>query len=37
MTLMILSAMAIAFVCILVGLWLDNRDEVARRRDFQWW
>jgi hypothetical protein len=37
MTLMILSIMAVAFACILVGLWLDNLDEAARRRDFKWW
>jgi hypothetical protein len=37
MRLMIFGIMALAFVCILVGLWLDNRDEMARRRGFKWW
>jgi hypothetical protein len=33
--LMIFGAMALAFGCILGGWWLDNRDEMARRRGFR--
>jgi hypothetical protein len=33
--LMILGGMALAFVCILVGWWLDHRDEMTRRFGFR--
>jgi len=33
--LMIFGAMALAFGCILIGWWLDNRDEVAERLGFK--
>jgi hypothetical protein len=35
--LIIFGAMGLAFVCILVGVWIDNRDEIARRGMKWWW
>jgi hypothetical protein len=37
MRLAILGIMALAIGCVLIGWWLDSRDEIARRRGFKWW
>ena len=35
--LIIFGVMALAFVCILGGWWLDSRHEMARRGRFNFW